>query len=283
MIASRNSIIIGCLGLLLLGISCTTLKLEVPSQFSEQSTRMKVKGLNGWPINEHVRFGNYKTSRIKRGWHSMSSYRSGDFGRRRAENTMLDIFGVSPEESESNEKDKFNFYIDHDDMNVRVFGWERKSTSSFGIRTTSGKGLLDLIGHTEESEYDFAATIIPSTPQFSEPWKMNVYKRYDRDTDTTRRFHFPWIEEKGYATDGKDSIYVRAFYVKNVERPNGKPGFMPVKVRSGYEFTWDGGVVCIIDVFGKAVWLYNDLQPSEKLLLAALSTAIMIRRVEDMN
>jgi hypothetical protein len=47
----------------------------------------------------------------------------------------------------------------------------------------------------------------------------------------------------------------------------------------GYELTWDGGVVCIVDAIGKNIWLYNGLEPSEKLMLAAISTALLTRRI----
>ena len=60
----RNTIIAA----VVLFCSCTAAKLSVPDQFSSQATKMHVTGLNGWMINQELSFGNYQTSRIKRGW-----------------------------------------------------------------------------------------------------------------------------------------------------------------------------------------------------------------------
>jgi hypothetical protein len=48
--------------------SCTAAKLSVPTQFSQQATKMPVSGLNGWMISQKLNFGPYQTSKVKRGW-----------------------------------------------------------------------------------------------------------------------------------------------------------------------------------------------------------------------
>ena len=54
--------------MLLFLVSCTAAKVSVPSGFSAQATKMPVKGLNGWMVNQRLSFGNFSTSAIKRGW-----------------------------------------------------------------------------------------------------------------------------------------------------------------------------------------------------------------------
>ena len=41
-------------------VSCTAVKVSVPEQFSNQASRMPVKGLNGWMVNQQLSFGNIK-------------------------------------------------------------------------------------------------------------------------------------------------------------------------------------------------------------------------------
>ncbi|NCU04582.1 MAG: hypothetical protein GXC73_11400, partial [Chitinophagaceae bacterium] len=59
---------------LLFMVSCTAAKVSVPAGFSSQATNMKVKGLNGWMINQRLTFGEFTTSAVKRGWDFSSSF-----------------------------------------------------------------------------------------------------------------------------------------------------------------------------------------------------------------
>ena len=52
---------------------------------------------------------------------------------------------------------------------------------------------------------------------------------------------------------------------------------------SGYELQWDGGVVAIIDLLDNSIWMYNDLESSEKLLLSSIASAIMLKRMQDVE
>jgi hypothetical protein len=52
---------------------------------------------------------------------------------------------------------------------------------------------------------------------------------------------------------------------------------------SGYELQWDGGVVAIIDILDNNIWIYNDLEPSEKFLLSSIASAIMLKRMQDVE
>ena len=52
---------------------------------------------------------------------------------------------------------------------------------------------------------------------------------------------------------------------------------------SGYELQWDGGVVAIIDILDNNVWIYNDLEPSEKFILSSISSAILLKRMQDVE
>ena len=75
----------------LLLISCTTAKLSIPSAFGEKATKMQVKGLDGWQVNQKLNFGDYTTSKIKRGWDYSSSVSHTKF-RIAPEEAVLKVF-----------------------------------------------------------------------------------------------------------------------------------------------------------------------------------------------
>jgi hypothetical protein len=48
-----------------------------------------------------------------------------------------------------------------------------------------------------------------------------------------------------------------------------------------YELKIDGGVIGIIDVSKKNVWIYNDLDKDMKLIIASVSSAILMRKLDE--
>lgn len=144
----------------------------------------------------------------------------------------------------------------------------------------------DIFANTEflkNYEYNFQASLFPENARFKDPWSLVVDNRYDRFTDSLRLFEMPIGNEHGYATDGKDSIFIQSIYVKKALSKNGKEVSIPVKMLGGYELRWEGGVVCIIDAMQRNVWMYNDLTADEKFILAVISSAILLRRVQDIR
>lgn len=55
-------------GVLLLGISCTTARMQVDDDLSANAVMMPVKGRQGWQINQQLTFGPFTSSRVQRGW-----------------------------------------------------------------------------------------------------------------------------------------------------------------------------------------------------------------------
>ena len=47
--------------------------------------------------------------------------------------------------------------------------------------------------------------------------------------------------------------------------------------------SWDGGVVAIIDILDNAIWMYNDLEPREKLVISSAASAILLKRLQDVE
>ena len=112
-----------------------------------------------------------------------------------------------------------------------------------------------------------------------------MINKYDIAKDTARKlFDKPYVEEEGYATNGKDNIAIRPLRIENVTTKSGKQTkVLGGKMLSGYELQWDGGVVAIIDILDNSLWIYNDLEPSEKFILSSIASAIMLKRIQDVE
>jgi hypothetical protein len=77
---------------------------------------------------------------------------------------------------------------------------------------------------------------------------------------------------------------MRPLRIDNVTTKSGKQTkVIGGKMLSGYELQWDGGVVAIIDILDNNVWIYNDLEPSERFILSSISSAILLKRMQDVE
>jgi hypothetical protein len=145
--------------------------------------------------------------------------------------------------------------------------------------------LLGNASKTNKYEYAFTAAIMPLTTKDNDPWSLVLMNRYDIAKDTARKlFDRPYVEEEGYATNGKENIAIRPLRIENVTTKSGKQTkVFGGKMLSGYELQWDGGVVAIIDILDNNIWMFKDLEPSEKLILSSVASAILLKRMQDVQ
>jgi hypothetical protein len=119
----------------------------------------------------------------------------------------------------------------------------------------------------------------------TDPWSLVLINKYDIRNDTARRlFDRPYVEEEGYVTNGKENIAIRPLRLDKVTTASGKETkVFGGKMLSGYELQWDGGVVGIIDILDNNIWIANNLQPDEKLVIASAASAILLKRMQDVE
>ncbi|HEX2630643.1 MAG TPA: hypothetical protein VHM26_16615, partial [Chitinophagaceae bacterium] len=229
---------------IILVTSCkNTMKLAVPTKFAEQAEMLEVKGAR----SKHVSFGNYHTSKIKRGWHTSSSrYGKGFF----FENLLLNQAGIRKDEIISKEKDKFRFTLsDNNNNGVDVFAQEFQGEKTLNYKLGKGNGIFDSYSRLQQYQYLLSATIIADTA--SAPWQMVMSNSYDRKADTVNSiFTMPDNEDHGIATNGTDTIVIKPLNLRKAVGPGDKEGKMPFKVLSGYELRMEDGVVAIVDNIG---------------------------------
>jgi hypothetical protein len=267
---------------LLLLTSCTAAKLSVPAAFSSRATRLPVKGLNGWTINQKLSFGPYQTSTIKRGWDFSSSLQYTKFGRS-PEEVLLKVFNIDTDKKRLSQRNKFHYTLQEGNLVSEIYATEDFSERQLVYK--SNNPFLGEASKTSKYSYAFTAAIVPPTGAKQEPWSLVIINKYEAAKDTARRlFDRPFVEEEGYATDGKETIAIRPLRIDSVTTKSGKETkVFGGKLLSGYELQWDGGVVGIIDILDNNVWLYNDLEASEKLLLSSIASAILLKRMQDIE
>jgi hypothetical protein len=262
--------------------SCTAAKLSVPEAFQKQSTKYPVKGLNGWMINQKLAFGPYQTSSIKRGWDFTSSVQYTKF-RMSPEEALLKVFDVDTDKRNLNQRNKFQYTLEEGGQLAEIYATEKFSEKQLVYK--SNNPYIGSASKTNKYEYAFTAAILPLTAKEKDPWSLVMVNKYDIAKDTARRlFDKPYVEEEGYATNGKENIAIRPLRIENVTTKSGKQTkVFGGKLLSGYELQWDGGVVAIIDILDNSIWIYNDLEPSDKFLVSSIASAILFKRMQDVE
>jgi hypothetical protein len=262
--------------------SCTATKVQVPDQFSTQSTKMPVKGINGWMINQQLSFGPYQTSKIKRGWDFTSSLQWTKMSIS-PEEMLLRVFDIHTDKRNLNQRNKFQYTLQSDNLQAEIFATEKFQEKQLVYK--SNNPYIGSASKTNRYEYAFTAGIIPLNTKEKDPWALVLINRYDIAKDTARRlFDRPYVEEEGYATNGKEHITIAPLRIEKLTSKSGKDTkVFGGAVLSGYELKWDNGVVGIIDILDNSIWIYNDLEADDKLIISSIASAIMLKRLQDVE
>jgi hypothetical protein len=260
----------------------TAAKVAIPEPFAKGATKMHVKGLNGWMINQKLSFGAYQTSKIKRGWDFQSSVQWTKF-RMSPEEWILKVFEIDTDKRNLQQRNKFQYTVTDGTNIAEIYATEKFKEKQLVYK--SNNPWIGNVSATNNYEYAFTAAILPLNTTDKTPWSLVLVNRYDRQKDTARRlFDRPYVEEEGYATNGVENIAIRPLRLENVTTKSGKDRkVFGGPLLSGYEIQWDGGVVAIIDILDNNIWIYNDLEPSEKLVLTSIASAIMLKRMQDVE
>ena len=233
-------------------------------------------------MGQKLSFGNYTTSAIKRGWDFTASLQYTKF-RIRPEEALLKVFDINTNNNNNWQRSRFQYTLQDGENVAEIYATEKFSEKQLVYK--SNNPWIGNASKTARYEYAFTAAIVPLTNKPGEPWSLVLINKYDAAQDTVRKlFDAPYVEEEGYATNGKESIAIRPLRIEKVTTAKGKD--MKVfggKMLSGYELQWDGGVVAIIDILDNRIWLYNDLEPADKLLLSSIASAILLKRMQDVE
>ena len=254
--------------------SCKSISMNVgiPEKFAANATQMKVPGLHGWRTKRNLAFGNYQVLNVKTGW----VYTSGGHDRNSGittEERLLKVFNMSRDNLTEHTKNKYQYTIQDGDGVAEVYCMEKTTLESVTMEIPGGS-----FSKTKNFQYPFSAAILPQTIK-DEPWQLVFYNSYDRRKDTAHTFwDHPYIEHEGYVTNGAIRINIRPIITNKVVTNEGRELKTLAKVLMAYELNIDGGVIGIVDVFKDNIWIYNNLDKDMKLIVAAVSSAILMRK-----
>ena len=259
-------------------VGCTTasLKLTIPETFKQQATMQHVDGARG----NRMTFAHFTTSRIRRGMHtSNEGWGRGFF----LQNLLLNQAGIQKNETISNEKARFHYTLTDGKNNVEVYANEMKITRKVEFESANRRNIFfDKIGQVQQYYYTFSAIISADTAQDSKYWELLMTNIYERKPENgISPFVFIRPDYNGLATNGSDTIFIKALNITKTEMPNGKIGVLPFELLSGYELSTNDGVIAVVDLIERNIWFYNELDDAEKLNIGGIATAIFARRVHD--
>jgi hypothetical protein len=246
--------------------------MVMPTQFTEQATRMEVKGKG----NKQLRFGNYHTSKVKRG-RLITTTRPNRRTAAITEDRISKIFKLDQSNVTESSKDKFRYSINNGNLVAEVMASENKSTDQLIIKTNN-RWLGDF-GKTKEQRYSFSAVIVPLIKDTA-AWQVIVYNG-KHEPDSTKKSWLRFPLETGFATNGIDTITINQIRVTKVITSKGKEATSPFELPGGYELRIDDGVAAIISTWNKEVWIYNELDEPTKLIVSAVASSLMLRRIHD--
>ena len=234
--------------------------------------------VNGTKGNK-MSFANFTTSKIKRGWHETSSEAGRDFF---LQNMLLNQIGIQKDETVTQEKGRFHYTLTDGTNHAEVYADEKQLTVGLGYEAFKSNSIFNKVGKLEQYTYIFSAIIRTDETQESKDWELSMTNYYDAKTgNDTSSFTYFKQGAYGLATNGNDTIIIKPLIIKNTILSNGKTVQMPFKILSGYELSIDGDVIAIVDMIGRNIWFYNELEPADKLHAGAIATAIFARRVHD--
>ena len=268
--------------LLIFITSCTTAKLSVPPSFGEKATKMPVKGINGWQVNQKLNFGAYTTSKIKRGWDFSSSVSHTKF-RIDPEEALLKVFDIDIDKNTNTQKNKFQYSIGDGTQITEIYATEKFKEKQLVYK--SNNPWIGNASKTNRYEYSFAAAIVQLTLKDKNPWSVVLINKYDIAKDTARKvFDKPYVEEEGYATNGKENIAIRPIRTDKMLTENGaQKKLLGGKMLTGYELQWNGEAVAMIDILENSIWILNEAEADKKMILASVSSAILLKRMQDVE
>lgn len=257
--------------------SCKSASLQVaiPDQFAANATQMKVSGLNKTKRRPQLSFGDYTTTKLKTGW-IVSSAGGGRNSGITTEERLLKVFNISRANLTSNTKSKYQYTIQDGNLMAEVYCMEKSTREDLTVKSRLGEW-----SKTKNIQYSFSAAILPQT-NHDEPWQLVFYSSYDSRKDTAHGFlDRPYVEREGYVTNGKIKIDIRPILTGKVLGKDGKEMNTLVKLLMAYELKIGNGVIGIVDVFNNNIWIYNDLDKDLKLIAAAVSSAILMRKLDE--
>ena len=223
---------------------------------------------------------NFVTSKIRRGWDFSSSLQYTKF-RIRPEEAILRVFDISTDNYSAREKRNLQYSVYDGELGTDIYATEKFNEKQLVYK--SNNPWIGDASKTRQYEYAFTAAIVPVGMEQKETWSLVLINKYDIKKDTAKKlFDRPYVEEEGYATNGKDNIAIRPLRLDKVSTSSGKEQkVLGGNMLSGYELSRSNEVIAIVDILDNSIWISNSIQREDKLIVASVGSAMMLRKVKE--
>lgn len=221
----------------LIAVSCKTATVSLEEGFAQRSVFYNVEGKNGWQVNQVLKFGPFETTKIDR---SMTfSYHVP---------LLVDFSG-------SRESLAFSVFDKENKTGVSFLGDSRMKD----VHLSAAKGYFQVPIKQQDV---FAGALIFSQPEL---------KRYDFFLLNPNDQQFNAKCQGVLLKDGKEH-----FVMKGITKLEGSR--IPQTQVFGYEFYRGDKVIGAVDIMNKGiVWMENSLSQEDRMLIAGLSTGLLVR------
>lgn len=268
-------------GLLMVSFSSLA-QFPLSRDFMNQSTKYKVKGLNGWQVNQKIGIGSMETSRIRRGWDFTASLQYTKF-RMRPEEILLSVFDIRTSHQENYQHNRFQYSLSNGNDEMEVYATEKFNENQLVYK--SSNPFVGSASITRKYEYAFTAAMVPLGAGEVKPWSLVLINSYDPGKDTVRKIgDRSYVEEEGYLTNGSDYFTIRPLRIGSYRNRKGKEiKILGGPLLAGYAIEKNGAPAAMIDILDNEVWISETSSAKEKLLMASASTAILLKRFQEVE
>jgi hypothetical protein len=226
--------------ILFLTTACRTAEIPVTDSLTSEATSYPVKGRQGLKVGQLLSFGDYRTGTVQRGW------------------TKSYAIPFVVQFSGSREK-----------LSFQQFGPDNRMASVALIshfRETEFASLEEYFSLSVKHKNHFAGGIELSDTK--ESWEFIVHS-IDGRGNTLKN------NTLGYVRSKVDQLQIDIVGIRELE---GTSRLMTMMDVYGYEFRLNGKTIGAVSTVNNGkVWLKNTLHPELKLVLASVSSGLMLR------
>jgi len=257
--------------------SCVSVNMPMPNEFKDHATRMPVKGMQGWMINQKLSFANFQTTSVKRGWDFTSSVQHTKFNMR-PEEYLLKVYNINTDKRRDNQRNKFQYAMQDGRLMTEVYATEKFHEEQLVYK--SNNPWIGKVHNSQYYEYAFTAAIVPLNFKNNNPWSLVLISKSDRRR--YGRYHDRYTEEEGYATNGRENIAISPLRSATImSRDQEEIQVAGGKIFTGYELRIDNELVAVVDLLDSSVWMHNELRPENKIIVASVASALLLKRIHD--
>lgn len=234
-----------CAALSVATYSCRTAEMAVNSNLKNDSEVYNVKGKQGTQIGQVISFGDYKTSKVKRGWTSAYS---------------------------------IPFIV--------TFQGAREKLSFTQFRGDGASAEVSVVSRFKETDYT------PLKDYFSVSLKYKNYfagaVRID-DSDEIWDFVVHHVDGASRSLNQNPTVGMarngnRKIEIKGIRALEGATTLLTQNDVYGYEFLMNGQTLGTVSTINNGkIWFKNGLSPEMKLVMASISSGLLLRNHVEEN